>query len=149
METERRKRASAVILKDGKILLLRRVKPDREYFVFPGGGVEDGESIEEALVREVKEELTLDVKKYRFLFSIENLAVPSFATIHQGNRNEYYFLIEDYVGIPEIGGPEKERMNEQNQYHIVWLGVEAVGKMENVYPQTGIPKLLSFLRANK
>jgi ADP-ribose pyrophosphatase YjhB (NUDIX family) len=35
------KRAAAVIIKDGKILLMRRVKNGREYFVFPGGGIEN------------------------------------------------------------------------------------------------------------
>ena len=40
MENETRERASAVIIKDNKILLMKRVKPNLEYFVFPGGGVE-------------------------------------------------------------------------------------------------------------
>jgi ADP-ribose pyrophosphatase YjhB (NUDIX family) len=96
MTVVRRKRVSVVILKDGKVLFLRRVKPDREYFVIPGGGVENGESIEEALVREVKEELTLEVKKYRFLFSIENVPRSSVTAIRAGSQDEYYFLIEEY-----------------------------------------------------
>jgi 8-oxo-dGTP pyrophosphatase MutT (NUDIX family) len=128
-----RKRASAVIIRDGKILLIRRVRSDKEYFVFPGGGVDEGESVEEAVAREVKEELCLDVKKYKFLFSIENLAVPPFITIHTGNRNEYYFLIEDYSGVPEIGGPEKERITAQNQYHVAWL-----------FPREGVEKLIAL-----
>ena len=146
MAENRRKRATAIILKNDQILLLHRVKPSREYFILPGGGVEEGESIEEALVREVKEELSLEVKKWRFLFKIENLAMPSEATIHKGNRDEYYFLIEEYVGIPEIGGPEKERMNEQNQYHIVWFGLDEVEKMDNVYPKDGVRQLGAYLR---
>jgi len=128
------------------MLLLRRVKPDREYFIFPGGGVEEGESIEEALVREVKEELSLEIKRWRFLFSVEDLAVPAQATIHEGNRDEYYFLIEEYAGSPQIGGPEKERMNEQNQYHIVWLGLAEMEKMDNVYPKDGVRQLGVYLR---
>jgi 8-oxo-dGTP pyrophosphatase MutT (NUDIX family) len=149
MEEDRRKRASAILVKDGKILLLRRVKPDREYFIFPGGGVEKGEGVEEALTREVKEELSLEIKKWRFLFGVEDLAVPSGTTIHKGDRDEYYFLIEEYAGIPEIGGPEKERMNEQNQYHIAWLGLDEAEKMENIYPREGVRKLLSFLRNDR
>jgi 8-oxo-dGTP diphosphatase len=44
-------RVRAVIEKDGKILLIKRVKPDETYWVFPGGGVEAGENLENALTR--------------------------------------------------------------------------------------------------
>ena len=62
MGNETRERASAVIIKDNKILLMKRVKPNLEYFVFPGGGVEKNESLDDTLKREVKEELSLDIK---------------------------------------------------------------------------------------
>ena len=140
-----RNRASAVILKDDKILLIKRVKPEREYFIFPGGGVDMGESFEDAVKREVKEELCLDVKKCISLFSIENLGVPPFITAHTGNRNEHYFLIEKYVGIPKIGGPEKERATKENQYHIAWLSIEELKKSPNIFPQEGVEKLIELL----
>jgi len=141
-----RRRATAVIIKDGTILLMRRVKPDREYFILPGGGVDDGESIEEAVRREVKEEFCLDVKKCRFLFELENLVVPQFITVHTGNRNEYYFLIEDYGGVPEIGGPEKEKMTKENQYHVAWLTMDEFAKRPNIFPREGVEKLNAYLR---
>lgn len=42
--------------------------PSRTYWTFPGGGVNEGETLEQAVVREVKEETGLDVKVVRFLF---------------------------------------------------------------------------------
>ncbi len=140
-----RTRATAVIIKDGNILLIKQVKPDREYFVLPGGGVDEGESIEEAVRREVKEELCLDVKKCKLLFLMENLAVPPFITVHAGNRDEYYFFIEDYGGVPEIGGPEKEKMTEQNQYHVAWLSTEEFQSLPNIFPREGVEKLIRLL----
>jgi 8-oxo-dGTP pyrophosphatase MutT (NUDIX family) len=140
-----RNRASAVILKDDKILLIKRVKPDREYFIFPGGGLDKDESFEEAVRREVKEELCLDVEKCHFLFSIENLGVPEFITVHTGHRNEHYFLIDKYVGNPEIGGPEKERATEHNQYHIVWLSMEEFTELPNIFPREGVKRLIELL----
>ena len=142
----KRQRASAIILQDNKILLIRRIKPGHDYYIFPGGGVDDGESIEEAFIREVKEELNLDVRKYRFFFSVENLMVPSHATIHTGNRDEHYFLVEAYTGTPQISGPEKNRMNEQNQYHVAWLSLKEMEQLKEVYPREGVIKLLDFLR---
>ena len=50
-----------IIIKDGKIAMMHSLKYD--YYKLPGGGIEDGESLEETLVREVKEESGLVVKK--------------------------------------------------------------------------------------
>ena len=48
------------IIEDGKILLTKR--EDVEVWCLPGGGVEDGESVAEAGIREAKEETGLDVE---------------------------------------------------------------------------------------
>lgn len=144
-----RERVTGVIIKDQKILLFKRVKPETEYFIFPGGGVDPGETFEETLKREVREELTLDVIKYKFLFSLENIVIPQVATIHAGARNEHFFQVLEYSGVPEIGGPEKESMNEQNQYHIVWLNFKELQNMSNVCPKEGVLKLLEFFEADK
>lgn len=45
-------RAAGIIIKDGKILLMRRVKDGREYFVFPGGSIEKNETPKNSLRQE-------------------------------------------------------------------------------------------------
>lgn len=50
-----------IILKDGKVAMMHSLKYD--YYKLPGGGIEDGENYEETLIREVKEESGLIVKK--------------------------------------------------------------------------------------
>lgn len=82
--TTNRDRATAVIKEDDKFLLIHRIKPDNDYYVFPGGGVEKGETIEGAFKREVYEEVGLDVTDFEPLFVIQNLSVPTWATIHKG-----------------------------------------------------------------
>lgn len=123
-------RVAAIIIKDDKILLIHRVKNGQEYYVFPGGGVKEGESLEEALIREVKEELTLDIKLFKQIFNITN----------QG-REEHYFLVEDYNGIPQLNGEEKERMNKNNQYIPIWIKVSEAINMPNLYPKEAREKL--------
>lgn len=59
-----RVRAAALVLKDDKLLVIK--DPSRGCFQLPGGKVEHGESLEEALKREVKEEINCSVKSARF-----------------------------------------------------------------------------------
>ncbi|HIE41269.1 MAG TPA: NUDIX hydrolase [Candidatus Aenigmarchaeota archaeon] len=52
-----------IIEKDGKVVLIKRNKePFRNCFALPGGFVEYGEKVEEAAIRESKEETNLDIK---------------------------------------------------------------------------------------
>lgn len=55
--------AAAIPIKDGKVILLRRgIEPRKGTWTFPGGYVELGETVEEAALRETKEETNLDVR---------------------------------------------------------------------------------------
>lgn len=57
--------AIIAIIDDGKVLLTKR--EDFEVWCLPGGGVEDGESLAEAAIREAKEETGLDVELTRLV----------------------------------------------------------------------------------
>jgi ADP-ribose pyrophosphatase YjhB (NUDIX family) len=53
---------SAAIFCDGRVLIVRRARPPAQgLYTLPGGGVELGETLEQAVIREVREETTLDV----------------------------------------------------------------------------------------
>lgn len=54
---------SAAIVRDGKVLVVRRArKPALNLYTLPGGVVELGESLEDAVVREVREETALAIE---------------------------------------------------------------------------------------
>lgn len=57
---EPRIRVSAILRWRGRVLLCRQEKPGKEYWLLPGGGVEAGESLIEALRRELREELAIE-----------------------------------------------------------------------------------------
>lgn len=44
-------RAVAILIKGGQVLLMHRTRNGKEFWVFPGGGVEENESVEEAVAR--------------------------------------------------------------------------------------------------
>ena len=63
---------AAVIHKDGKILATQRGYGDQKgFWEFPGGKIESGETPEEALVREIKEELLLDIDVEEYITTVE------------------------------------------------------------------------------
>jgi 8-oxo-dGTP diphosphatase len=54
---------SAAIFRDDRVLIVRRARPPAHgLYTLPGGGVELGETLEEAVVREVREETALEVQ---------------------------------------------------------------------------------------
>ncbi|MCX4654275.1 NUDIX domain-containing protein [Streptomyces microflavus] len=89
-----RVRAGAILIRDGHLLLIRFQDPDEDgpYYEIPGGGVEAGETPEEAAVRELREETGL-------LGSVGR----EVARVWKGGRYEHYFLMtaEGRIGPPE------------------------------------------------
>ena len=86
-----------IIFHERKFLAEKRKKSDKidpGIVSLPGGHVEPGESRKAALMREMKEELNIVVKKTRFIQKSRWVA-------SNGERqNVYYFLILDYEGKP-------------------------------------------------
>ena len=77
------KAARAIILEGDKILVMHRNKQGSEYFTLVGGRIAEGETIEQGLIREVKEETGLDVTDAQLVF-IEK---------HQPPYNEQYIYL--------------------------------------------------------
>ena len=67
-------RVGALIITGDGLLLVRQQRRDREYWLLPGGGVQFGESLAEALVRELREELSLEIVPGRPLAMAEAIS---------------------------------------------------------------------------
>jgi 8-oxo-dGTP diphosphatase len=119
--------ARVIIVKNNKILFIHRIKYGREYYVLPGGAIEENETPEQAAIREAKEETNFDIELGELLFEIPE-------EINREKRYAYYFLVKRFRGELKLGGPELERQSEENKYIFEWLSVE---EMEDklVYPE--------------
>ena len=77
---------AAVISREGKVLCVQRDEHEKEHvslkWEFPGGKVEVGESREEALVREIREELSVDIEVLEFLMTVEHTYPDFHLTMH-------------------------------------------------------------------
>jgi 8-oxo-dGTP diphosphatase len=90
----------ALIYDGDRVLLVQRGKePLKGFWSLPGGAVESGERVEQALLREVLEETCLTVKIVRFGEIFERI-MPD-----PEGRIEYHYVLLDYVCEIESGQP--------------------------------------------
>src|SRR5437879_3655006 len=111
----------ALIHRDGKVLLVRRAKePNKGKWIIPGGLVELGEPLEEAVLREVKEELGIDGKVEVML------DLASEVVLDENRRVKYHYVLIDYLVSPL----QKDLIlnNESSSYD--WFAPESVEGLE-------------------
>ncbi len=91
----------AIILKPGMILLEKRGnEPAKDQWTIPGGVVEVGENLEEAVLRETKEETGLDALNPRLIDVVDQ--------VHRDGEGkiEYHYVIIDYIVGIQSGEPK-------------------------------------------
>ena len=88
----------AIIIRDGNILLVQRGRePLKGWWSLPGGLIETGEKIEDALRREVLEETGLSVSTARPFEIFERMMRDA------DGRAEYHYILHDYLCTVETG----------------------------------------------
>ncbi|MED4129573.1 MULTISPECIES: NUDIX hydrolase [Shouchella] len=115
-----RNRGCAVLIKDQKVVLIKRVHNNDTYFVFPGGGVEKDETLEEATIREALEELNVHI-------CIERLLTTVF---YHGTH--YFFLASILEGDIEIGQGDEyvDKERKRGTYEPVWVPCNQLSSLD-------------------
>ncbi len=111
-----RTRSGVVLLDRDRVCLIQRVRNGRTYYLFPGGGVEPGETPEQAAAREALEELGVEVELERLV------AEYSFR-----GRRQYYYLARIVGGRFGTGTGEEMSSSadsERGSYTPVWMTLE-------------------------
>jgi 8-oxo-dGTP diphosphatase len=87
-----------VIVNDGKIVLIKRGnEPGKGKWSIPGGLVELGEHIDQAVIREAKEETCLTVTSPRLVDVVDNVDIDA------DGKVKYHYVIVDYL-VQVVGG---------------------------------------------
>lgn len=113
-----------IIIENDYVYLMfrRRIKENGEmkkYYVIPGGGINENETLEENVKREVKEEFSVDVKINGYIGKDE-----SEETIAN------FFSCSIISGTPKLGGEELDRCTESNYYEVRKVKIEDLDKID-------------------
>jgi ADP-ribose pyrophosphatase YjhB (NUDIX family) len=114
-------RVAPIIVQDEQILLVRHEKNGAAYWLLPGGGVDYGESVGDALIREVKEETNLDVELGELV--LVNDSIPPDRHRHVVNL---YFTANVTGGTLRMG-------TDWNLAEVKWVPFEQVSSL-TFYP---------------
>jgi 8-oxo-dGTP diphosphatase len=130
-----RNRGSVVIVENDKVGLIQRIRDDSVYFVFPGGGLESGETPEEGAKREAFEELGVEVKVIECIAKVEY------------NGTQYFFLSEIIKGTFGIGHGEEYTDNERDRgiYLPMWVDIKRLSSID-VRPREVALKIQSLFK---
>lgn len=132
-------RTCAIIIEGDKILLIKRhceAREIKDYFIIPGGGIEGKETPEKAILREVKEELSINITIDKELFSFVNFG-----------GLEHYFLVKSYSGTVK-NSSEVTMDNPKDTYEIVWQPLLSLNEI-NVLPQQASKLILDYAKAKR
>ena len=123
--------ARAIIIEEKGLMVFYREKTvngeKKCYYAIPGGHVEEGETCEETVKRELKEELNIDIE-----------IVKELGYMMINGVKEVYFLCKRINGEPVLGGEELERNTKDNYYEFRYYPIDKID-------ESGI-KALDFIK---
>lgn len=124
------KAARAIIIENNKFLVMHRNKYGSEYFTLVGGRVQEGESLEQGLVREIKEETGLDIISARLVFTER----------HPEPYNEQYIYVcnlasHDDIKVQEASEEGVMNRIDMNIHTPYWINLKSFATLNFRTPQ--------------
>ena len=122
-----RNRSVVFVIRNKKILMERLNYPEEgkdDFYSIPGGGIEDGETPEQAAIRELKEECGLD-----------GTIVRKLSELYNHNRTEYAFEVKVSDDQEPITGYDPEEAGNENPplKEVLWLGLDEISEKDRAF----------------
>lgn len=127
-------RAGGICVKERKVLLIHRInlkheEGNQEYYVIPGGTKEKWEELEEAVVREMKEETDLDVAIGKLYLEMEDYNP-------RGGKRKHFYYIVNYCGGEPLLREDSEEAKEMKEgvhfYKPMWAHLDDIDELKIV-----------------
>lgn len=141
-----RVRVSGILKENNKILLLKHENLGPKGFLWlpPGGGVEFGESLHEALKKEFLEETNLNIEVGEYLFTNEFLQNPYHAI-------EIFFLVKRLSGTLKLGFDPELSNSDQILSEVKFFSPAEINNLaadttHNTFSATGIGQEITDLK---
>ena len=134
-----RNSAKAIIIREGRLLAIRNIDSEGDWYILPGGGQRFGETLGEALKRECLEEAGVSVSVGRLRLVREYLGKNHEFFDHDGEAHQVEFMFECEI-VGEYS-PRDGHLPDQYQTGVDWLPLAELEK-HRLYPKvlTGILK---------
>lgn len=147
-----RRAARAIIVEDGKLLVLERRRTaddgrELHYISIPGGQIEEGEQPEEAVIRELQEELCIDIEVGNLIARVRTKAVAWYQS-----EEHLLFACKRVSGVPKFNIDSIEAQRDDGQeYAAAWRELNKIESEPKLHPiyRSVVVKLLPYLRARK
>lgn len=120
----RRDRSQAVVVRNGKILMVKEKIDGRIFFNLPGGGIEKGETPEEAAIRELKEEANVDgkiIRKLSVQYKADNAGEVHTFLVDVDENQTPSQGIDPELEVQAIIGVEWKNLNEISEVDRMYL----------------------------
>lgn len=117
-----------IVIRDGKLLAILRHRDNQEYYVFPGGHVDPGETISQTCAREVLEETSVVARPFRELYKFWYEDHKH----HRGDGWQTFMACEYQSGEPQPTDAEEytDPLRRGGTYEPVWLDIDQIEKVD-------------------
>jgi ADP-ribose pyrophosphatase YjhB (NUDIX family) len=133
--------AKAIIVNDNKLLTAKKEDENSFFYTIPGGGQNHSESLEQALIRECREEISVEVKMKKLLFIRDYIGANHEFPEHAARKVhhlEVMFEAEIISGTPKNGNEP-----DNGQLSVEWLPLDEL-ESYRLYPKALIKHLKNF-----
>jgi 8-oxo-dGTP diphosphatase len=128
----------AVIIREGRLLVTANIDDEGTFYLLPGGGQEAGESLPDALRRECREEVGVDVEVHELVLVRDYISANhEFATfMNDAHQLELFFR----CSIADDAVPASGLIPDSWQSGVDWLELSRIGEYR-LYPKAFRPLL--------
>lgn len=118
-------RAAGIVVRDDSVLFMYRKKNEKEFYILPGGHLQEGEESIVTLEREIMEETSIKVKNIKPAFEFRDYIKDNF---------DFYYLCEFESGEIKLGGEELLKNSPENVYDLMWVKFNDIAEL-NILPK--------------